>query len=124
MCAYTQTYSINMRKFIYFLFLSQCMDHGSDAFMQWSLKNNIYHHLSVQLLLDIRQNKFKVNNRPGGRHFSWLLDSLRCRRDLSRPISGQRSWRALLLRSNDCSLAKFPIAGHRCPNYCQKSKLT
>lgn len=47
---------------------------------------------------------------PGGRHFSWLLDSLRCRRDLSRPTSGQRSWRALLLRSNDCSLAKFPIA--------------
>lgn len=43
---------------------------------------------------------------------SWLLDSLRCRKDLNLPISGQRTCRALLLRSNDCSLAKFPIAGN------------
>lgn len=63
---------------------------------------------------------------PGGRHFSWLLDSLRCRRDLNRPISGHRNWRALLLRSNDCSLARFPIAGGQIivHHYGPKTNLT
>lgn len=80
---------------------------------------NQYFSLSVVLLFNSWGDKINLMCKikdscsvsPGGRHFSWLLDSLRCRRDLSRPISGQRSWRALLLRSNDCSLARFPIAG-------------
>lgn len=47
---------------------------------------------------------------PWGRNFSWLLANRKCRRDLSRPISGQMTCRELSLRSRDCSLARLPIA--------------
>lgn len=47
---------------------------------------------------------------PWGRNFNWLLANRKWRRDLSRPISGQITCRALSLRSRDCSLAKLPIA--------------